>query len=193
MPNTFTVYRGISRTEASDVLEEQRYFRRERVTFGNPNFGAHAVFGDGIYFIDDFEVAGQYAFCHGVHEGDDCTVLRQILTLESPLELHNQYGERQLRTDVLRWRLGTDKVTELTSNQENIDISLPESIRKYAIHHNYDGIIYLLPNGGRYFISYFPERQISDIQIDFEFQLREALYNSFTKLRISQSSQAEGR
>lgn len=183
MSSTFTVYRGISRREARDVLEEQRYFRDERVRFGNSKFGAHAVFGSGIYFIDDYEVAGQYAFCHAVHENDDCTVLRQTLTFKAPLILDTHYTEAELRTDVLRWRLGTDKVVEFTVAQEKTDIVLPESIRKYVLHHRYDGIIYLLPNGARYFISYFPEKQVRHIQIDYEFNLEEALYKTFSELR----------
>lgn len=183
MSSTFTVYRGISKKEARVVLEEQRYFRRERVSFGNSKFGAHAVFGNGIYFIDDYEVAGQYAFCHAVHENDDCTVLSQTLTFKTPITLDIHYTEAELRTDVLRWRLGADKVVEFTNEQNNTDIVLPESIRKYVMHCGYDGIIYFLPNGARYFISYFPEKQVRHIQIDYEFNLKEALYKTFSELR----------
>lgn len=180
MSRIFTAYRGVSWTEARDVLDEQRYFRDERVNFGNPRFGANAVFGAGIYFIDDYEVAGQYAFCHGVHENDDGTVLTQVLTFQHPLILNESYSEHDLRSDVLSWRLGTEKISEL-GNQYGI--ALAESIRQYVLHCRYDGIIYQLPNGSLYFICYFPERQVSHIQIDFEFRLDEALYKSFDEIR----------
>jgi|GEM_PF-4777070 len=159
--------------------------------FGNSRFGAHAVFGEGVYFIDDFEVAGQYAFCHGVNENDDCTVLRQQLTFRHPLVLDEHYSEWQLHNDVLRWRLGSEKVYELQAWNNSYEISLPESIRKYVLHHNHDGILYLLPNGSLYFISYFPDRQVTNIQVDFEFRLDEALYKSFTDLRARRHMQTK--
>lgn len=183
MSDAITVYRGISGREAADVLVEQRYFRTERAFFDDSRFGAGAVFGHGIYSVSDFELAAQYAFYHAVRENDDGAVLTQTLTFHRPLTLDDHYTERHLRSDVLRWRLGAEKLVELEGQADVQSICLANSIRRYVLHLGFDGIIILLPSGSYYYISYFPDSQISHIHMNFQFSLEDALQYSFHELK----------
>ncbi len=178
----FRAYRGISLKEALDVVTEQRYFQKEKTQFDS-DCGANAVFGDGAYFTEEFTLAAEYAQCHASREQDYAAVLVQTLIFSCPLFLNEEYTEKQLRTDVLKWRIGEEKVRKLFQGEEILYIHLADSIRSYAISRGYDSIVTNLPDGSKYFVGYNPETQIKNIRLDFSFTQEEALASTFRELR----------
>ncbi len=181
-PYTYKVYRGIALREALDVLIEQRYFRGEKTQF-NSYCGANAVFGEGAYFTEHFELAAGYAECHAFRSKDHAAVLVQHILLQRPLFLNEAYTEKQLRMDVLNWRIGEEKVRKLFQSEQAPYVHLAESIRAYVLSQGYDSIVMRLPDGAHYFVAFKPDLQVKNIHLDFSFSLSEALSNTYTKLR----------
>lgn len=179
-----TVYRGIAFNEALHVVNKQRYEREERRYFLD-GVVAKAVFGEGIYLVHDTEMAAQYAFCHAETENDFAAVISQQLTLDNPMILHRDYNEADLRKDALEWKYPDGNLPDdMWHTEPMLRVEKTGAImREYLLQMKYDGIKYHVNNEFIYYISYFPCTQISDIRIDFIFDIHDLKNASVQVLR----------
>ncbi|MGE5702109.1 MAG: hypothetical protein ACM32O_06245 [Clostridia bacterium] len=179
-----TVYRGITLTEALQVVRTQKYEREERRYFLD-GVVAKAVFGQGIYLVHDSEMAAQYAFCHAESEHDLAAVLRQELTFSNPMILHAGYSERDLRRDALAWKFKDGHLPPDLLDHDTLHRieKIGSVMKQYLLEHQFDGITYHVNDDLIYSISYFPESQIQSIQIDFIFDIHELKHATVQMLR----------
>ncbi|GAB7388725.1 hypothetical protein BSNK01_25630 [Bacillaceae bacterium] len=179
-----TVYRGIGLREAMNVVSNQRYERDERRIFRN-GVAAKAVFGPGIYLVSDVEMAAAYAYCHAEAENDLAAVLCQQLALLNPFLLNEHYGEKRLRQDALAWKYPNGDYPEIAGDADLLQVLRwsGEIIREYILHLQCDGIMYHVHSGLVYYVSYVPDRQISDIFIDFVFDIDDLRHATFRAIR----------
>jgi hypothetical protein len=172
-----TAFRGISYKEALGVVENQMYDRDERRTFQD-GVAAKAIFGKGVYLLSDMEYAADYAFCHAEAENDLAAILEQELNLEKPIILNQEYGENRLKEDALNWKYPEGYILPSDLNQDPLMqiVLIGKTIKEYIVNYlKCDGIIYHVNEDMTYYVSYFPEQQISNIQIRFVFDINELM------------------
>lgn len=172
-----TVYRGISLNEAETVIANQVYMRSERRDFQG-GIQARSTFGQGLYLISDVELAAQYAFCHAEVEAEKrAAVLKQQISLENPFILNHRFTEEQLRKKALSWKFGDGRCSkplsggEFDEDEDNKEIG--SVVREFLLDHEYDGIIYHIDDEIIYYVSYFQEKQVKNIMVDFVFNIEE--------------------
>jgi hypothetical protein len=171
-----TAYRGVSYHEAQEVVRNQRYDRTESRDFLN-GVAARSSFGQGLYLVNDQELAAKYAFCHAEVENDEqAVILKQKIHLTNPFILNYKYSETRLRKEALNWKLNQN----LSIPEESADIIEPsietsrkigQVIQEYLSHHSYDGIIYHLNDELIYYVLYDQTKQVENIEIDFVFNI----------------------
>jgi len=171
-----TAYRGVSFHEAQEVVRNQRYDRTESRDFLN-GVAARSSFGQGLYLVNDQELAAKYAFCHAEVENDEqAVILKQKIHLTHPFILNYKYSETRLRKEALNWKLNQNP--DLTREaSETIEPSVETSrkiglvIQDYLLYHSYDGIIYHLNDELIYYVLYDPAKQVEMIEVDFVFNI----------------------
>ncbi|MFT8321753.1 MAG: hypothetical protein ABF649_12675 [Bacillus sp. (in: firmicutes)] len=170
------VYRGIGFEEGKEVIHKQKYDRDEMRVF-QKGIAAKSVFGSGIYLVSDIELAIQYAFCHAEAEKKDglAAILKQQLTIENPFILNYRYTEKKLRKDALDWKYQNTTMSNLRSNQNSLQLKekMKDIIKEYLLFHDYDSIVYYVDDKLVYYVSYYPELQISNIKMDFHFNIKD--------------------
>ncbi|MGP7818186.1 hypothetical protein [Niallia sp. 01092] len=170
------VYRGIGSEEAREVIHKQKYDRAEFRCF-QKGIAAKSVFGSGIYLVSDIELAIQYAFCHAEAERKtgQAAILKQQLTMKNPLILNYRYTEKNLRKDAFEWKYHNDNFPDLKSKQGSLQLKeqMKNIIKEYVLFHHYDSIVYYVDDKLVYYVSYYPEQQISDIEINFHFNIKD--------------------
>jgi hypothetical protein len=168
------VYRGVEYGEALRVLETQRYRRAERRTFAN-GASATAVFGSGVYLVDNPYVAAQYAICHAETTWDRAAVLKQELEVDGLFRLDQHFGENELRDEALRWRHTGRELKRLAAvmEQQQWREWKGEEIRAYLLDKGFAGIRYRMREDLTYYVSYVPEKHISQIRLFAVFAVTE--------------------
>ncbi|SFE81617.1 hypothetical protein [Alteribacillus iranensis] len=180
-------YRGISFNEGQSVIADQRYKRDEPRDFQN-GIKARSVFGSGIYLINDIELVSYYAFCHAELENDPLAmVLRQELQFKNPFILNYNFTEERLRRKALNWKYGKEarRFIGLDDDQNSIEKikKMGDVIKEYLIQAHYDGIIYHINDEIIYYVSYFQDEQIQNIECDFFFKLEDLTKHKAVSLR----------
>lgn len=171
-----TAYRGVSFHEAQEVIRNQRYDRTESRDFLN-GVAARSSFGQGLYLVNDQELAAKYAFCHAEVENDEqAVILKQKIHLAQPFILNYKYSETRLRKEALNWKLNqTLSLPEESADtiESSIETSrkIGQVIQEYLSHHSYDGIIYHLNDELIYYVLYDQANQVESIEIDFVFNI----------------------
>ncbi|MCM3671201.1 hypothetical protein M3181_19770 [Mesobacillus maritimus] len=169
-----TAYRGVSFQEAQEVVKNQRYDRTESREFQN-GVTARSSFGQGLYLVNDQELAAKYAFCHAEVENEEqAVILKQKIHLEHPFILNYKYSETRLRKEALNWKLDQLPALYQTATGETpLETSrkVGEVIKEYLLTHSYDGIIYHLNDELIYYVLYHQEKQVEAIEFDFVFNI----------------------
>ncbi len=171
------VYRGIDFTEACEVLKHQCYASEERKRFVS-GIAANAVFGSGLYLVSDLLVAIEYAFCHAEASNQKAAVLRQDLTMRNPVLLQGREGEGILRTKALDWRYpyGCSSMLNSDAPRQEYILWSGNLIKEYLLAQGHDGIEYTLQDHFRYYVSYYPSEQVSNIELELSFDIEELQY-----------------
>lgn len=167
-----TVYRGVSYSESKKVLKKRRYVREELREFQG-GVKAKSAFGEGIYLINDIEIAAHYAFCHAEQDKDEYgVVFKQTINFESPFILNENFTEERLRRNALNWKY-TESQLERFNKRSGVqrENELGGIVKDYLIAHNYDSVVYHLNDEIIYYISYYQQQQISELIVDFEFNI----------------------
>ncbi|MFC0271829.1 hypothetical protein ACFFIX_10220 [Metabacillus herbersteinensis] len=168
-----TAYRGVSFNEAQAVVRNQRYGRTESRDFLN-GVAARSLFGQGIYLVNDQELAAQYAFCHAEVENDErAVILKQKIQLNNPFILNYKYNETRLRKEALNWKYSDsyNEINETMENSSEISKKIGQVIMEYLLHHSFDGIIYHLNDEIIYYVLYDQSHQVENIEIEFVFNI----------------------
>ncbi|KAB2338022.1 hypothetical protein F7731_00100 [Cytobacillus depressus] len=171
---TRCAYRGVSFSEAKMVVDRQKYERNELRAFQN-GIAARSSFGDGVYLINDKELAAQYAFCHAeVEDKELAAVLSQKICFKNPFILNYQFTEPRLRKEALRWKYkGKDFPNkEELNNPKELYEQIGNDIKEYLLYHLYDGIIYHVDEEIIYYVLYDQENQIKDIDMELIFNIK---------------------
>lgn len=178
----FMAYRGIAYKEAIHVMETQKYEKDERRNFQD-GLATKGVFGSGIYFINDIESVTFYAFCHAEMENDLAAVLTQQLSFDHPLILSEEYGEVELRQQALDWKNPDSDPFSVSEEVLPVVQRMGDTLKEYVLSLGHDGIIYRINDQVTYYIAYYPERQIEDIQVEFVFDINELKKSTGESLR----------
>jgi hypothetical protein len=171
-----TAYRGVSFHEAQEVVRNQRYDRSESRDFLN-GVAARSSFGQGLYLVNDQELAAKYAFCHAEVENDEqAVILKQKIHLIHPFILNYKYTETRLRSEALNWKLDqnlslTKESTDTIEHGIETSRKIGQVIQEYLSYHSYDGIIYHLNDELIYYVLYDQATQVENIEIDFVFNI----------------------
>ncbi|MGG3571589.1 hypothetical protein ABES25_21035 [Bacillus gobiensis] len=164
-----TSYRGISLREAKHVIRHQKYVRSESRVFRN-GITAKPVYGQGVYMVNDIELAAQYAFCHAEAELQPGVVLKQEVVFENPLILNRNYGEKQLKLDAWTWKTSLFESMSHPSSER-----IGDYIKEYLLLKGYDGVISHLGDELIHYVSYFPEKQIGKISWHLSFSIQDLI------------------
>lgn len=164
-------YRGISFREAELVVRHQKYVKSESRAFRN-GVSAKSFFGQGVYMVNDLELAAQYAFCHAEAESQPGVVLKQEVALQNPIILNRNYGEKQLKLDAWTWKASSAPNDSLFQPSPEW---LGDCIKEYLLLNSYDGVISHLGDELIHYVAYFPEKQISKITWLFSFCIQDLI------------------
>lgn len=171
-----TAYRGVSFNEAKAVVQNQRYYRTESRDFLN-GVSARSSFGQGIYLVNDQELAARYAFCHAEVENDEqAVILKQKIHLNNPFILNYKYSESRLRKEALNWKYAQNdfsynETNDTLENSAEVSKKIGQVIMEYLLHNSFDGIIYHINDEIIYYVLYDQTYQVEDIEIEFVFNI----------------------
>ncbi|MFT9848006.1 hypothetical protein [Aneurinibacillus sp. REN35] len=178
------VYRGICLSEAIEVVGSQKYLAAEERKFWN-DIEIKAVFGSGVYLVSDYTVAAEYAYCHAEANHDKGSVIRQLLYLQNPLQLDGRFGEKEIRSLALAWKYPHGIPDEEAVEIASVGLSrwAGSRIQEYVTQLGHDGIVYHIDDTLTYYIAYKPDEQISAVQLDFVYDIKDIQSATFTDLR----------
>jgi hypothetical protein len=184
MEEHVVAYRGICLSEAMEVVGKQYYAGAEERKFLN-KIEIKAVFGCGVYLVSNYTVAAEYAYCHAEANSDKGSVIRQTVHFRNPMRLDGCFGEKELRSLALAWKYPNGTIEKEVLEQEGIELSrwAGNIIREYLITLGYDGVVYHISDELTYYIAYNPGEQISQVELDFVYDLQDLQNYTFSDLR----------
>ncbi|WP_051331047.1 hypothetical protein [Aneurinibacillus terranovensis] len=177
-------YRGIPLREAREAVERQCYVNSEERKFSN-SIEIKAVFGPGVYLVNNYIVAAEYAYCHAESTNDLGCVVRQTVHMKNPMKLDQEFGEKEIRRKAFDWKFAEKKVEIPIAGKSFYELShwAGTIIREFLVSHHYDGIEYKISEELIYYVCYQPSDQIKQMCIDFIYHIDDVRKHTFTELR----------